>query len=297
MFTKSRKFARPQTSWRPTKSFWITAVIVLLVMASSGFGNGLAVLGVVGLLTGVYALIFKRKSWAGITGRKPAAMVVAGGFAVALIGSAIAGPTTPPTDQPVKADVVSAETTPASEPTDPEEADPALAPCATAGDIKVFKDREFVCSVNANGDLVWLDEASVKAIADKKAAGQEAIDEAKAEQAALKKAAAEKAATEKAAADQAAADKVAADKAAAERAAAQKAADKAAAEKAAADQAAADEAAAAAQQAEQQAPPAVTGYVHPGSFCSGDGAPGVSKTGKAMVCTTASDGRLRWRSA
>jgi hypothetical protein len=39
-------------------------------------------------------------------------------------------------------------------------------------------------------------------------------------------------------------------------------------------------------------------YVTPGAFCSTAGATGVSKTGKPMVCkTTATDARLRWRSA
>ena len=39
-------------------------------------------------------------------------------------------------------------------------------------------------------------------------------------------------------------------------------------------------------------------YVTPGAFCSAAGATGFSKTGKPMVCkTTATDARLRWRSA
>ncbi|TWF75312.1 hypothetical protein FHX44_111196 [Pseudonocardia hierapolitana] len=38
------------------------------------------------------------------------------------------------------------------------------------------------------------------------------------------------------------------------------------------------------------------GTVNPGSFCDPPGT-GVSKTGKAMVCAPASDGRNRWRGA
>ncbi|MEU5554302.1 hypothetical protein ABZ738_31475 [Micromonospora sp. NPDC047793] len=49
-------------------------------------------------------------------------------------------------------------------------------------------------------------------------------------------------------------------------------------------------------------PKATTEYVakgvHPGSFCSRQGARGVTKTGKPMVCTTtATDSRKRWRAA
>lgn len=44
--------------------------------------------------------------------------------------------------------------------------------------------------------------------------------------------------------------------------------------------------------------PAVQQGVHPGSFCSRQGARGVSKTGKPMVCTTtAADPKKRWRAA
>lgn len=42
----------------------------------------------------------------------------------------------------------------------------------------------------------------------------------------------------------------------------------------------------------------VTQGVHPDSFCSRQGARGVSKTGKPMVCTTTpTDPRKRWRAA
>ncbi|MGC4813172.1 hypothetical protein ACLQ29_21820 [Micromonospora sp. DT228] len=44
-------------------------------------------------------------------------------------------------------------------------------------------------------------------------------------------------------------------------------------------------------------PPAVS-TVHPGAFCSTQGARGVTKTGKPMVCTTtATDAKKRWRAA
>jgi len=51
--------------------------------------------------------------------------------------------------------------------------------------------------------------------------------------------------------------------------------------------------------APEPAPPApAPATVHPGSFCSQAGATGVTTAGTAMVCiTTATDSRLRWRSA
>lgn len=45
-------------------------------------------------------------------------------------------------------------------------------------------------------------------------------------------------------------------------------------------------------------PPSEPVFVTPGAFCSTEGATGLSKTGKSMVCTrTATDPRLRWRAA
>ncbi|MEU4401136.1 hypothetical protein [Micromonospora orduensis] len=44
--------------------------------------------------------------------------------------------------------------------------------------------------------------------------------------------------------------------------------------------------------------PASVPTVYPGAFCSKQGARGVTKTGKPMVCTTtATDSRKRWRAA
>lgn len=132
--------------------------------------------------------------------------------------------------------------------------------------------------------------------------GVKSLEKISEEKAATEKAAADKAAAEAAAAAKAAADKAAAEQAA-QAAAAQAAADQAARDQAAADQAARDAAAQQAQKAAQQAQqapvvpaaPAVPNYVTPGAFCSGGA--GVSKTGKAMVCAPAKDGRLRWQGA
>ncbi|CND43809.1 Uncharacterised protein [Mycobacterium tuberculosis] len=44
-------------------------------------------------------------------------------------------------------------------------------------------------------------------------------------------------------------------------------------------------------------PAFATDPVHPGSFCDKAGETGTSTTGKAMICKTATDGKLRWASA
>src|SRR4051812_9918919 len=55
--------ARRQRGWRPTKSFWIGAATVLLLVlsaaASGGFGSVLLPLSAVALFTGLYALLLK----------------------------------------------------------------------------------------------------------------------------------------------------------------------------------------------------------------------------------------------
>lgn len=274
--------------WRPTVSFWITAAILLLLLISSsvtsGFAGILMMLGVFALFSGLYGFIFKRRSWVGFPSRKLAGIAGASGLVVAMIGGAIAGPSVAaPGETDGVAAVAELPATPSPTPT---EKSPALAACAEAETTREHQDQVFVCTENRLGKLVWLDEeTSENLVADraaeekaaKEAAKQKAAEEAAAKEAAEKKAAAKKAAAEEAAAEKAAAEQGAAEQAAAEEAAAEQAAAERAAEEAALEQS-------------YEAP----SYVHPGSFCSGG--TGVSKTGKAMVCAPASDGRLRWQS-
>ncbi|MEZ2389919.1 excalibur calcium-binding domain-containing protein [bacterium RCC_150] len=95
-----------------------------------------------------------------------------------------------------------------------------------------YPPKEFVCTKNDAGLLVWMERSESTKVTAARAAA------AAAAKAAADKAAADKAAADKAAADQAAAQKAAADAAAAQAAAAQAAAAQAAAAQAAAQQAA-----------------------------------------------------------
>jgi hypothetical protein len=283
----------------------VAAVLLLVLIPFAvvgGMGMVLFLLGLVALLTGLYALLFKRRSWVGLPHRKSGGLVAVAGFVVFALGTGIVGATAAPRNETDKATLVSpvkqaATATPTPTPT---ATNPANSKCTTADATQKYNSQTYVCTMGSDQRLLWMTESDSKRILAEKAA-------------------AEKAAAEKAAADKAAADKAAADQAAAEKAAA----DKAAADKAAADQAAAQQAAAAAQAAQQAAKPApapaapapapaahapaapapapaapapaAPNYVTPGAFCSGG--TGVSKTGKPMVCAPATDGRNRWQGA
>jgi hypothetical protein len=71
-------------------SFWIVAAILavlVLVNAFAGQGEGiLFILGVSAALTGLYSLIFKRRSWGYLTNRRIAAVVTFAGVASLLLG-------------------------------------------------------------------------------------------------------------------------------------------------------------------------------------------------------------------
>lgn len=269
--------------WRPTVSFWITASVLLLLIllsaASSGVSGVLILLGIFGLLTGLYALVFKRKSWAGISSRKVGAVVAVSGLIVTIAGGAAAGPAPAPPKNQV---VAVAETTAASMPTPTPpatETSPSLSPCTTKAATKQYQEQDFVCTLARNGKLVWLEKAASKKLVADLAAEKTAADKATADKAAAQRVAAEKAAAEQAEAQRVAAEKAAAEQAEAQRVAAEKAAEQAHVQPAPV----------------QEAPLApAPAYVHPGAFCSGG--TGVSKTGKPMVCAPGSDGRLRWQS-
>jgi Excalibur calcium-binding domain len=234
--------ARPQQRWKPTVLFWIVAALVLLVLIpfaiAGGFGMVLFILGLVALLTGLYAFLFKRRSWVGLPHRKSGGLVAVAGFVALILGVGVVGATAAPradTDKAALVSPVQQSTTATATPTPtPTATNPANSTCTTAAGTRQYNNQTFICTAGTDQRLVWMSEADSKRVLAEKAAAE--------------KAAAEAAAAEKAAAELAAAEKAAADKAAADQAAAQLAAEQAAAQKAAE--------AAAAQAAQQAAKPA-----------------------------------------
>lgn len=76
-------------------SFWIVAgVLALLVLTNTVSGRGeaiLIILGIAALLTGLYSLIFKKRSWAAVPNRNIAISLITTGSAVLVLGSIAAG--------------------------------------------------------------------------------------------------------------------------------------------------------------------------------------------------------------
>ncbi|WP_223256931.1 excalibur calcium-binding domain-containing protein [Arthrobacter globiformis] len=253
--------ARPRTGWRPGLLFWIVTAIVLFILSvaaiAGGFAAVLVFLGIIAVLTGLYALLLKRRTWVGIPHRKSALAVTLSGVLVFMLGGIAAAGAAPSTDGSQAALVAAQETTPAASAT-PTETNPAETTCLTVDESQTYNGETFICTQGDDAQLVWLSEAQSRKVVEareakaKVLAAKIAADKVAAQKAAAK-AAADKLAAEKAAA-KAAADKLAAEKAAAQEAAARKAAEKSAADQAAAAQAAADQAAAqaAAEQAAQQ---------------------------------------------
>ena len=236
--------ARAQQRWKPTVLFWIVAAVLLLLLIPfavvGGVGMVVFLLGLVALLTGLYAFLFKRRSWVGLPHRRSGALVAVSGFVALILGVGVVGATAAPRVDTDKATLVSpveqsATATPTPTPT---ATNPANSTCTTAAETRKYNSQTLICTAGNDKRLVWMSEAdSTRVLAETAAAEKAAAEKAAAEKAAAEKAAAEKAAAEQAAAAQAAAEKAAADKAAADQAA-QAAAAQAAAEQAARDAAA-----------------------------------------------------------
>ncbi|WP_350003879.1 excalibur calcium-binding domain-containing protein [Pseudarthrobacter sp. WHRI 8279] len=238
--------AQPQQRWKPTVLFWIVAAVLLLLLIPfalvGGLGMVLFILGLAALLTGLYAFLFKRRSWVGLPHRKSGGLVAVSGFVALILGAGVVGATAAPRVETDKATLVSPvkESATATPTPTPSATNPANSTCKTAAATQKYSSQTFICTMGADQRLVWMTEADSKRVLAEKAAA----DKAAAEKAAAEKAAAEQAAAAQAAAEKAAAEKAAADQAAAEQAAAaQVAAAQAAAEQAAAEQAARDAAA------------------------------------------------------
>lgn len=277
--------ARQKNGWRPTRLFWIVAAIVMVILLiaalSGGFAAVLVFLGIIALLTGLYALLFKRRTWIGIPHRKSALVVTVSGILAFMLGGVVGAGATPSSDDSRASLVTEQQTTATATPT-PTATNPAQSSCTAVDESHTYNGEIYICTADNNEQLVWLAEAESRSLVEareakaKAAAAKLAADKAAAQKAAAK-AAADKIAAEKAAA-KAAADKRAAEKVAAEAAAARQAAEKAAADQAAAARAAADRAAqqAAAEQAAQQAVvPAAPASVYYGN-CSAARAAGAA---------------------
>jgi hypothetical protein len=216
MLDNPKVSARPKITWRPSITFWIVAAIVLLLViifaAAGGFGGALVILGIVTLITGLYALLFKRRTWVGIPHRKSALLVVGSGIVVFILGGSVLAATASSTGGQAESALVEVSATATATPT---ATNPSKTACVTADETKAYNGDLFVCTMGADQRLVWLPEAESKVIVAKAAANKVAADKAAAD-----KAAADKAAADKAAADRAAADKIAADQLEAQQAAA-----------------------------------------------------------------------------
>jgi outer membrane biosynthesis protein TonB len=87
----------PKSVTRFKTSTWALGATLLLALimgvATGGFGGLLITAGLIGLGTALYAFVTGRKSWAGITSRKSAAIVVAACLVATIGGSAVYGAT------------------------------------------------------------------------------------------------------------------------------------------------------------------------------------------------------------
>ncbi|MCG2622681.1 hypothetical protein LVY72_12275 [Arthrobacter sp. I2-34] len=167
--------------------------------ASRGLAGILITLGSFALLTGLYAIVFERRSWAGLPGRKIAAIVGLGGLVVTVVGGGIPGPPAPTAGDPTANAPAAAQTvaaTPAAT-----EAGPARAACSDEASVRQVQDKVLVCTVNEAGALVWLDKATSEKLAANRAAEEAAAEEAASGTAPAEEAVAKQAATEKAAAE------------------------------------------------------------------------------------------------
>lgn len=204
-----------KTAWRPTKSFWITVAVwlVLLIGAvSTGeFGSWLVVAALFLIGTAVYAFVKDRPTWLGIPDRKRAAGAGGAGVVAVVAGLIVTGLSAPaPSDIAPLADLPMSSTT---------EAAPSpvntlryvlLDECFDSGEFVAEGTETYRCTANDSDELVWMTAQDAETLlAARIEATRKAEEKVAAEKVAAEKNDAEKVAAEKAAVEKAAADEVA----------------------------------------------------------------------------------------
>ncbi|GAA4048752.1 GmrSD restriction endonuclease domain-containing protein [Agromyces indicus] len=71
------------------------SLLTVIAFASTGVAGGFIMIGLIGLVTGTYAVVAGRGSWARTASRKGGAAVLVGGLLTTIIGSALYGAATP----------------------------------------------------------------------------------------------------------------------------------------------------------------------------------------------------------
>jgi hypothetical protein len=126
--------ACPKSGWRPTLLFWIVAAIVLFILLiaaiAGGFAGILVFLGIIAVLTRLYALLFKQRSWVGLPHRKSALAVTISGILVFMLGGVVAAGAAPNSDAS-KAGLITEQQATATPTAAPTETNPATSPRRT----------------------------------------------------------------------------------------------------------------------------------------------------------------------
>lgn len=157
--------SRPERKGPFGPSFWIVGsllVVFILMNAFAGQGEGILVtLGVSAVLTGLYSVIFKRRSWAALGSRRLATVVSLAGVASLLIGS-IAGVADTASDERKMQAAVPA--------TSAQLEANAAAQLKTREDAVVKSEADSAAKLKAREDAVAAREAAAGGLAAKSAA-------------------------------------------------------------------------------------------------------------------------------
>lgn len=132
LFRPDNYAKKPQ---KPIRSTWVVAVIAVLILAlfvaagDGGIGMWLFLMGLLGLLTAAYALVFRRRSWARLETRKTAKGAMAAAGVLTVLGLVVFSFTAPPAEPKAEsAAVATATPTPSQTPS----ASPSASRKATA---------------------------------------------------------------------------------------------------------------------------------------------------------------------
>lgn len=170
---------QPRSTWPVVGLLLLLLLLFMIAGGGLGFIGWLLTAGLLLLVTALYSLVFRRKSWARLPSNKQRKIAVGVSAAVVVLAFTAVGVLAPRQEVTTAGDSRSTEPTPSETVSDnpspsPTEESPANQPCDTVDEQRTHQNTDYLCTLDNNEKLVWMDKGYSEQLTEARRAAEEA---------------------------------------------------------------------------------------------------------------------------